>query len=316
MPHMNNAQAMVASPILSRIALGFRAQKTVGQVLFPRAPVSSSSGKIITFGREIFMRQDTSRAPGANVRRITPKYGSGQYSLTKHDLDGQVPFEIWKDAMNVPGIDLGRRAIFTVQTQLDTEAELERADLARDVNNYASGNKEVLSGTSRWTQSASTPLKDIKDAMEVVRAASGEYPNVALFGVAARNSLDYHADFVDRIKYSTGGVVSNELIAQATGIKKIVTATNQAVEQNGTVFDVWGDDVILAYVPEAPAGSNSDNGEPSYGYDYYMEGFPLVYSPYWDSATRSWIYPFSDWHKPQLTGNTYGFLFKDAGDNS
>jgi hypothetical protein len=313
---MTQTQAMVVSPILTTLAHGYSNAQGVGQFLFPRVFVPASAGKVITFGREPWRRINTKRAPGANVPKITPKFGSSDYKLYRHDLDGTVPIELIQDANAVPAINLGQRAIWQVQESLAFQLELEQADLARTAANYDTANKEVLAGVTRWTQTTSTPLLDIRDGREAIRAACGLYPNTMVLSAKAKTALMFHADVIDRIKHSTGGVVNDALIAGLTEIPNIYTASNQlTADDELTVSDVWGTDVILAYVDPTPT-ANRQNGNPSFGYTYTLNGYPVAYQPHWDSDTRSWVYPFADQRQPVLTGMDAAFLIQNAGDNS
>ena len=73
--------------------------------------------------------------------------------------------------------------------------------------------------------------------------------------------------------------------------------------------DVWGDDAILSYVPEA-----GDNFQvPSYGYTYELRGYPQVEVPYFERSNDSWIYPTKAERRTYLTGAEGGFLFQNAG---
>lgn len=311
MPNMNNGQAMVVSPILTTIALGYKNDAYVGQALFPRVTVRASAGKVLKFNRDRYKRTKTDRAPGSNVPSISPRYGADQYSLVKHDLDGKVPIELWTDANAVPSLDLGTMAVNEARDVLEFNLEIEQSELARNASLYPTANKETLAAGTRWTQSGSTPLKDIADAREAVRAKIGAYPNVMVLSATAWTALRFHADFVDRIKYSSGGVVTTALVAALTEIPKIVVAADQIVSEDDTVVtDLWGDDVVIAYVPQTITSAAS----PSYGYTYTMAGYPTAYAPFWHSDTRSWKYPESDWRAPVMCGQDAGFLLINAGD--
>jgi hypothetical protein len=79
-------------------------------------------------------------------------------------------------------------------------------------------------------------------------------------------------------------------------VGKAVWATDAGVMQ-----DVWGNNLILAYIPPevltqgsvtyAPQGSLNFE-RPSYGYTYTMEGNPIVEEPYSDRTSDSWVYPY------------------------
>src|SRR5258707_221420 len=107
---MNASQVRVIDPILSTVALGYRNQQFVGDVLFPQVPVDISGGQILSFGKEAFVVYNARRAPGGNTKRIDFAYSGAKYSLLEDSLEAKVPFEWMRDASIVPGIDLGTRA--------------------------------------------------------------------------------------------------------------------------------------------------------------------------------------------------------------
>jgi hypothetical protein len=73
--------------------------------------------------------------------------------------------------------------------------------------------------------------------------------------------------------------------------------------------DIWGDDAVLAYVPE----TGDTYQVPSYGYTYELSGYPQVEAPYFERSNDSWLYPVKTERKPYLVGAEGGFLFTDAG---
>ncbi|NOR69810.1 MAG: hypothetical protein GQ532_08990 [Methylomarinum sp.] len=80
------------------------------------------------------------------------------------------------------------------------------------------------------------------------------------------------------------------------------------LDDNDNSIDVWGKDVILAYVPSASTGQE----EPSYGYTYTMDGNPSVEVPYWDNSTKSWVYGVSYERAPVASGIASGFILNNA----
>lgn len=318
---MNPSQVLVVNPVLTTIAHGYSNEAYVGQYLFPRVGVGPSQGTVLKFNRDRFRKINTKRARTADVPTVRTEYGSTEYSLDKHDLDGVVAFEDMEDASESPGIDLATLAIEEARDMLDFSLEIEQSELARNAALYSASNKETLAAGTRWTQTTGTPLEDIRDAREAIRSKIGKYPNVLVLSAKAHTALEFHASLIDRIKFSTGGVVDTQLIAALTRVPNVYTAADQITNDAGTaVSDLWGADAILAYVPQAPGGAAGDakrnKARPSYGYTYQKNGYPRAYSPFVVMEKRLWRYPNSDWRKPLLTAMDAGFLFINAGDNS
>ncbi len=75
--------------------------------------------------------------------------------------------------------------------------------------------------------------------------------------------------------------------------------------------DVWGDDAILAYVPEA--GNNFQ--VPFYAYTYELMAIRKLNSPITIAASSHGSIPQTVERRPILTGAIGGFLFQGAGRN-
>lgn len=302
------AQRRVIDPILSNVVQGYRHPEHIGHNLFPRVPVQVAGGKIIEFGKESFKLYSTSRAPGTAFKRMQFGYEGKDYVLENHGLEVPVPREHLRDAAQVPGIDLASRALNSVMSVTSLTLEKAQADLARNAANYDNDHKVTLTSTDQWDDEASTPIADIEAAKEAIRASVGVYPNVMEISAKAFAALKEHADLLEKIKYTQRGVVTADLLAVIFDLDKVVVGKAIAFADDGSTIDVWGKDVVLAYVPPSINGRE----EPSYGYTYTMEGHPLVEVPYWEDSTKSWIYGVGYERAPVLSGITSGFLIVDA----
>src|SRR3546814_17716440 len=60
-----------------------------------------------------------------------------------------------------------------------------------------------------WADDASSPLSDIEDWKELIRAATGMEPNTLVLGSNVRKRLKNHPEFVDRIKYTSSAAITN-----------------------------------------------------------------------------------------------------------
>lgn len=313
MPPVNTRTAAVIDPILSTHARGYRNSEFVGQMLFPRVTVPNRSMRVIKFGKEAFRMLNTRRAPGADKRRVQYGYASDPISLVQDALEGVVPIEHQEEAMSVPGINLGQGAVNMVLDVVDLGLEYDTAQLARNAANYGAGNKVALTGTARWTNAASTPQADIDAAKEAIRRSIGRYPNTLVLGPTGFNALKRHQTVKEQFKYTGRESITAEMLAAFFDLKNVVTGKAvflpETAADTAMATDVWGDDAILAYVPET-----GDNFQvPSFGYTYELSGYPQVETPYFERSNDSWIYPTKTERRPYLTGAEGGFLFQNAG---
>ena len=300
--------ARIIDPIITNVARGLRQPgPMVADALFPIVPVSQRAGRVVSFTAEDFMIANTARAPGANTMRVNYGYASDPYALVDHSLEGVVPVEILEEGLAVPGINHATVALARVRAQMDLTREKEAADKARDANNYGAGNKVALSGTARWSDLAnSDPFANMEAWREAIRAQIGMYPNVAVIPPAVLSKLKIHPKVLDRLKYTSPAVPTDAMLADLFEIERVVLAQRvYRTSVTGANIDVWGKDVILAYVDVTPLASM---GSPSYGYTYQLSGYPLAEPAYMDRNTKSYVYPYTDARAPVIAGSIAGFL--------
>lgn len=313
MAPINTRQAAVVDPILSTHARGYRNSEFIGGALFPRVTVPNRSMRVIKFGKEAFRMLNTRRAPGADKRRVQYGYASDPISLVQDALEGVVPIEHQQEAESVPGINLGQGAINMVLDVVDLGLEYDSAQLARNAANYDANHKLALVGAARWTNAASTPLADMDAGKEAVRRSIGRYPNTLVLGPTSYGALKRHAAVKDQFKYTGRDSITAEMLAAYFDLKKVVVGKAvflaETALDTSPASDIWGDDAILAYVPEA-----GDNFQvPSFGYTYELMGYPQVETPYFERKNSSWIYPTTTERRAYLTGSEGGFLFQNSG---
>jgi hypothetical protein len=305
MSQLTPGQARVIDPILSTQARGYRSPGNVGMFLFPRVYVAQRGGKVIEFGKEAFRRYSSARAPGGNTKRIQFGYEGKPYGIGLNSLEGMVPRELWQEANAVPSINLATRAVALVQRSLALNHEVACAGIAQNVANYDANHKVALAGAARWDDAASTPVKNVADWQEAIRATTGVRPNVGVIGPKVFAALKTNPQITDRIKYTGRDVVTTDLLKSLFELDALYVGEAIEADDAGAFTDVWGKNVVLAYVPKTESFAQE---EPSYGYTYTMQGHPAVEQPYYENNTKSWIYPVSDDSTPVLTGITAGYL--------
>jgi hypothetical protein len=261
------------------------------------------------------MRYATRRAPGANTARLQFGYLGKPFALFNDAIDVPVPREHQQDALTVPGIDLGRRAVRMGMDVVGMSLEIEQATLAQTPGNYPATNKVTLAGGTKWSTATGTPMADVDLAREAIRQQCGRYPNVMVAGPAAFNACKNNASVVDRFKYNgaagtDSSQITAEMLAGLFNVKKVVVGAAIYFTDAGVATDIWGNAVVLAYVPEdrSTDGTGLSLEMPSYGYTYTLDGNPMIEAPYWDPPAKSWIYGAVYERAPVLSGITAGYL--------
>ncbi|RWR14250.1 major capsid protein [Paenirhodobacter populi] len=309
---LNNRTAAVIDPILSTYARGYRNSELIGHVLFPRATIPNRNMRVVRFGKESFRMLNTRRAPGADKKRIQYGYASDPVSLVQDALEGTVPIEHMEEADKVPGIDLGKGAVDMVLEKLDLGLEYDTAQIARADANYGANNKVTMTGADRWSDPSSDPEDDVKNGNEAIRRSVGRRGNTLVLGPSAFLGLTKNAKIKEQFKYTSADSITTAMLAAYFRLKTVIVGEAVYLPENATentpALDVWGDDAILAYVPQ---GTNYQ--VPAYAYTYELSGYPQVAQPYFEARSDSWVYPTKTERRPVLVGAEGGFLFKNAG---
>ncbi|MDD9911651.1 MAG: major capsid protein [Alphaproteobacteria bacterium] len=308
--NMNAKQVRVIDPILTTHAQGFKRQNTVGHMLFPRANVFQSGGQVLQFGKEGYKKYNARRSPGDNTKRIKFGYEGKPYSLVQDSLEAVVPDEWQRDAQQVPGINLAKRAVNNVLGNLTMLLEIEQAELAMDPNNYSSSHKLILSGTSLWSDHTnSKPLINVADSKEVVRQDIGMDINTAVFSPKRWKQFRNHPDVRSAaIKDNDSErVVTTQMAADLLEVDHVVVGKGVYANKDGSFADIWGDGLVLAYVAHNSSGAE----EPSFGYTYTMDAHPFVRQPYREENCESWFYGVKYERTPVIASAESAFLITE-----
>lgn len=304
------AQDRVVDPIYTGIARGYSNDAApVANVLFPIVTVPTAAGKIITFGPEDYILQNTQRAPGEKTRRVQFGHAGLPYALADHSLEAGVPIERKREAAAQPGLDLVQVSVRRTQRIMDIERENQAAAIARNAANYGASSKSAPTGPDKWDDPASDPFTQVQDARLAVRAKVGQMPNVMELPAAVLAKLSVHPAVLDRLGNAAIKIATLEQLQLLFGMTIIVGEQVYYNESTAAFVDIWGKDVVLAVV--APK-SLQDMGSPSFGYTYRLDGYPFVEPGYYDNNSKTWYFPVTDAYQAVLAGVSSGFLIQAA----
>lgn len=308
---MNTQQSRVIDPVLTQTAQGYKHADRVGMVLFPHADIAQRGGTVLRFGKESFRKVNSRRAPGADTQTIQIGYTGEPFSLVQDALNGKVPREHLQDAETVPNIDLGLASVRTVMNNMTLSLECEQAQLATNADNYGDNNKLALSDAAKWSDPNSNPLEDVEAAKDQVRLRIGVEPNKMVISKPVFSALKRHPKIKEQFKYTSSDSITTAMLANYFDIGEVAVGKSvilDSADDNADFSDVWGNNCILAYVPDDSMGFE----EPSFGYTYRLKGHPFVEKPFWDNNKKSWIYGVTYDRLPLVTGADAGFLFQSV----
>lgn len=260
----------VVDPVLTNIVRGYSNEEFIGKYLFPFVDVDMSEGKIPAFGKEAFKVYDAKRALRANSNKIPPDTLSSVAYITE-EYDMSYPIDYLESGEAV--FNLEAHAAQRVSESLMLKHEKIVADLLQTYTNYASTNYTTLT-TTQFNDTDAKPVTTIKTGMAALRSVIGKYPNTMVMGATVWENLMTNTGITDLIKYTGFGVVTIEILKQLTGIQNIYVGKSiYTADGSDTFTDIWGDNVVLAYVAP-PKGVNQTPYEPSLGYTLRKKNYP------------------------------------------
>ncbi len=297
----------VADPVLTQLTRGYTNAESIFQSLFPVVYVEKEAGTIPGFGKEAFKLYNTERALRGKSNRINPEDMTPvSFVCKEHDLE--YPIDYREDAE--AALPLQKYAARTVKDGVKLQLENIVSTLLQDTATFSANNRLALATTTCWSApSTSTPLADIRAGRNAVRAAIGKRPNLCAFGAAAFEAISEHPAVLDRIKYTQTGVVTAELLSALIGMKVVVGEAIKSSDAN--VFsDIWGDNVIMAYVPSVASQEERNEYEPSFGYTLVKRNSDLVDLRTEDGKLE--IVRYTEIAVPKLLGADAGFLISNV----
>ena len=295
----------VVDPVLTNLATGYTNEQFVGDQLMPFVLVDKEGGKIPLFGKEHFKVYSTERALRAKSNRINPEdIGEVDVALDEHDLE--YPIDYREDAESA--FPLQARATNTVVEGIRLRHEAMVAGMVQNPANYSVGNKIALSGTSRFTDDTSDPEGVVSDAKAAVRAKIVKEPNTMVIGYSTWRVLKRHPKLKAILSDTRSRLVQLADLREIFEIENIVIGRAVKASDAGVTTDIWGDNMVLAYVPKA-SGDRSPY-EPSFGYTLRKKGNPVVDTRTEDGKIE--LIRNTDIFRPFLLGADAGYLISDT----
>ena len=303
--------------LLSQMAMGYRPEGFIADMLFPVVNVGKQSDLYVEFSRaDRLRRQNTLRAPGSPARKVEQEVGSATYYCNNYALKASVTLE---DRENADPIFLdtlinGRAQFVMDHMLLDWEVRL-----ANQVNS-GSNVGSYTATASAWTGSGADPLEDINTVIDNVHFATGVRPNRMVLGLKAYNALRRNST-VRNLIFGTnngGGYPNTQQISGLFNVEQILvggafqnTGQEKLAESLGAI---WGDNMLVYYAPNAPTIER-----PSFGYSmrWNRPGLPnmtVERHPY-DSRNKAEELEIGYYQDEKITGASYGFLLTNVTSN-
>lgn len=263
------SQSVHVDQVLTNISVAYLQGQEgfVADRVFPTIPVAHKSDKYLIYTKNDWFRDEAQlRSSGAESVGSGYNISDTTYSADRYAIHKDIPDDVATNADD--GIDLERDATQFVTQRLMLRREIKWASDAFASSVWGTD----LTPSNLWSDFAtSDPLGDVAVGKRTVLSTTGFLPNTWVLGYEVWEKLEHHPDIVDRIKYTSNGVVTEATLAGLFGINRIliataIKATNLEGETAAYSF-VNGKHALLAYVNPAPSRL-----APSAGYTFSWRG--------------------------------------------
>lgn len=303
---MGRLEDLRVNAYLSKVARGYTNSAFIAENLFPVIDSELEKVDIFEFNKEAFQVYDTERSIRANSNVISPKgFNKKTTTLTEHDLAYPIDYREEEESKVVK---LQLHATNVVTEGLKLKHEKQCADLVQNTDNFASTNKIVLSGTSLFSNSASDPEGVIDDGKNAIAGRIAQEPNTMVMGYDAFKDLKKHPKLRDLVSSSQTRIITLELMKQIFDIENIYVGKSVFVNEAGDFVKVWGNNIVLAYVPKLDSRTEYD---PSFAYTVKKKD-SLKIDEYTKEGNKVKYIRATDIYTPFLVGPDAGYLIKNS----
>lgn len=303
---MGRLEELRINAYLSEVARGYSNNSFIAESLFPVINSDLEKVDIFEFNKEAFQVYDTERAIRANSNVISPKgFKKHTTTLTEHDLAYPIDYREEEEARK---IKLQVHATNVVTQGLLLKLETQCAALAQDPTKYPATNKIALSGTSQFTHKDSDPVGVIDDAKDAISRQIGQDPNTLVMGQEVWESLKRNESLKGLIANSTNKIVTLDLLKEFFEVENIVIGKAIYSNAKDEFERVWGNNIILAYVPKLNARTEYD---PAFAYTIRKKD-ALQIDEYEKEGNKVRYIRATDIYTPFLVGAEAGYLISNV----
>ena len=271
MPQLNTVHIDAA---LTNLSIQYQPTGYIADQVMPILKVKNESDKFFKWDRGTSLRvPESKRADGAESNKVLYKVTTDSYQCEEYALNTDVTDRQLKNADKILNLRANKMKMTKNLITLDREKRVD--SLLTTTGNYDSAVRVTLAGTNQWNNDsfAGSIELDIDTGKEAVRALIGFEPNMIIIPAAIAKVMKRDDAIRELIKYTQSNLLINgDLPPSIWNMKVLIpTAINiTSIEGHATTTtaDVWGDDVILTYVP---AGGSIDT--PAHAYTFRSRNF-------------------------------------------
>lgn len=264
------ADVHVNKPLTNISVAWLQTAPALADMIFPIVPVENQSDVYFEFNQADFSRIEMrKRAPGAES--VTAEYrvdASATFFCDTYAVKKSIPREVRRNSDRPLDPDKNAAQFLMQQAKLKREKTF-----ATDFWTTGVWGTDVTGSTvGLWSDDGSDPIAQIETYKAAVLAATGYLPNTLGMNYAVWAKLKNHPAILDRVKHTSRGVLTEDMVAGLMGLKRIaVGMLNETTSKEGnstqTLSAILGNHALLSYVPDSPGLET-----PAAGYTFAWNG--------------------------------------------
>lgn len=297
--------------VLTGVSIGYNPAGHIADIVFPRVMAQRETVKIPVFGHEV---KDIGGNPIMRADKTKRARGSWDITWVEKTL-AEYAFEVPvgdRERSNAePVVNVENAAAKLAKTMLMQDKEYRVATLLTTLGNHASTNRTTLTGDDQWSSpNTSDPVDDINTGKEAIGDGVFTEPNTLVLGGLVFNTLRTHPKLLEFFKYTRGGLVTPQMMAEAFQVERVLVAnaryrTSNPGQSTVTSARIWGKHAVLLYVPPSPALE-----EPAAGYQIVYQDVQAI--RYRDNEAGQDIIGNAEISGAFITHTGAAYLIKDA----
>jgi hypothetical protein len=250
---MPEVQQVHVDAALTNVSVAFRNPEFIAEFVAPAVPVRKQSDRYYIYDteREAMRPSADQRAPGAEAQEVNFALSTDSYFCADHALSSAIPDEERENADPVIQPDIDRTEFLTDRILLNREIALEKT-----LSTFPGINESTVSPTDQWQNETSDPIAAIGAARLNIFNGCQRRANTVILPFSVFEAIRNHPTVLDRIKYTTTGVITEELLAQLLDVDRVLVpraVKNTATKgQTPSITPIWGKNAYVMYVPQRP----------------------------------------------------------------
>lgn len=264
--------------VLTTISVAFYqdTRDFIADRVFPNVPVQKQSDLYYKYNKGDWFRSDAQkRAPGAETVGTGWNVSTDSYMADVWGLHADIDDQTRANADSVFKLDSDATRLVTQQLLLRRDQLWLSKYFTTSVwNTDLTGVSGTPAGgqVKQWDQPGSTPIEDIYVQVVNMAEETGHRPNTLVIGARVWQALQNHGQILDRIKHTQAGFLTEEIVARALGIDRLIIAwATQNVSNENQLADMSfmaGKHAFLCYSAPSPGIQI-----PSAGYTFSWNGY-------------------------------------------